>query len=77
MVQEAKWRSFGVGFASEAVGWIGGTTGGLETRDGGASWNPVQMGTAVNKIRFVDDGQRRRAFAIGSSVHRLTLPLDF
>jgi photosystem II stability/assembly factor-like uncharacterized protein len=73
LVQDAKWRSFAVGFASERLGWIGGTTGGLETRDGGATWKPVEMGRAVNKIRFVGTGTGRRAFAIGSDVHRLDL----
>lgn len=74
LVNNARWRSFGVGFASETLGWVGGNIGGLETRDGGARWAPVEMGQAVNKIRFVEEGGRRRAFAIGTGIHRLDLP---
>lgn len=73
LVDEARWRSFGIGFADERIGWVGGTTGGLETRDGGRSWTPVEMGRAVNKIRFVGEGRRRRAYAIGSDLYRLDL----
>jgi hypothetical protein len=73
LVADAKWRSFGIGFANEKLGWVGGNLGGLETRDGGATWAPVEMGKAVNKIRFVGSGQERRAFAVGSDVYRLDL----
>ena len=73
LTDDAKWRSFGIGFANESVGWVGGSTGGMETRDGGQSWAPVEMGKAVNKIRFVGTGTERRAFAVGSDVYRLDL----
>ncbi|HEX8192321.1 MAG TPA: hypothetical protein VF552_05425 [Allosphingosinicella sp.] len=73
LVADHRWRSFGIGFADERVGWVGGNAGGMETRDGGQSWRPVEMGRAVNKIRFVGSGPQRRAFAIGSEVHRLDL----
>ena len=73
LVSDPKWRSFGIGFANERVGWVGGTVGGLETRDGGASWSPVELGKAVNKIRFVGSGADRRAFAVGTDVYRLDL----
>lgn len=73
LIQDAGWRSFGIGFADERLGWVGGGSGGLETRDGGRSWAPVAMGRAVNKIRFVGEGPARRAYAIGSEIHRLDL----
>jgi photosystem II stability/assembly factor-like uncharacterized protein len=73
LVSDAKWRSFGIGFADEKTGWVGGNVGGLETRDGGLTWSPVEMGKAVNKIRFVGKGPDRRAFAVGSDVYRLDL----
>jgi photosystem II stability/assembly factor-like uncharacterized protein len=73
LVADAKWRSFGIGFATPRLGWVGGNLGGLETRDGGASWAPVEIGKAVNKIRFVGTGAERRVFAIGSEIHRLDL----
>lgn len=73
LIDDHGWRSFGIGFADERTGWVGGTTGGLETRDGGRSWTPVEMGRAVNKFRFVGSGASRRAYAIGSDVYRLDL----
>jgi photosystem II stability/assembly factor-like uncharacterized protein len=73
LIADHRWRSFAIGFADERLGWVGGNVGGLETRDGGASWSPVEMGRAVNKIRFVGSGAGRRAFAIGSDVYRLPL----
>lgn len=73
LVSDAHVREFGVGFVDERRGWVGGSTTGFETRDGGATWAPVAMGRAVNKIRVVSDGARRRAFAIGIDVHRLDL----
>ena len=73
LVDDARWRSFGIGFADERLGWVGGNLGGLETRDGGRNWAPVEIGRAVNKFRFVGSGADRRAYAIGSDVHRLRL----
>ena len=73
LVDAAAWRSFGIGFVDENIGWVGGASGGLETRDGGRTWAPVDFGRAVNKIRFVGSGRSRRAYAIGSDVHRLDL----
>jgi photosystem II stability/assembly factor-like uncharacterized protein len=71
LVDDARVREFGVGFANEEWGWIGASTGGFEICDGGSSWAPVEMGRAVNKIRVLRDGTRVRAFAIGVQVHRL------
>lgn len=73
LIADHGWRSFAIGFADERTGWVGGNRGGLETRDGGASWAPVELGRAVNKIRFVGSGADRRAYAIGSDVYRLDL----
>lgn len=73
LVSDPKWRSFGIGFADERLGWVGGTVGGLETRDGGRNWSPTNFGKGVNKIRFIGSGPDRRAYAIGLDVHRLDL----
>ena len=71
LVDDARVREFGVGFVDEQRGWVGTTTTGFETRDGGQTWSPVAMGQAVNKIRVLRAGQGFRAFAIGVQVHRL------
>lgn len=73
LVDDARVREFGIGFVDDNWGWVGTSTSGFETRDGGVSWTPVEMGRAVNKIRIVRDGARARAFAIGVNVHRLDL----
>jgi photosystem II stability/assembly factor-like uncharacterized protein len=74
VIDSHPWRAFGVGFVDERTGWIGGTTTGVETRDGGLTWKPVEMGRAVNKIRVVRSPRAVEAFAIGSELHRLRLP---
>lgn len=69
VIEDHDWRPFGIGFRDANMGWIGGTTGGYGTVDGGRSWQPAGFGRAVNKIRFVSD----KVFAIGVDVHRLEL----
>ncbi|GAM97705.1 BNR repeat protein [alpha proteobacterium U9-1i] len=70
LVDDARVREFGIGFVNENWGWIGASTTGFETRDGGLSWAPIEMGRAVNKIRVLHDGDAVRAFAIGVEVRR-------
>jgi photosystem II stability/assembly factor-like uncharacterized protein len=62
-------REFGIGFVNEREGWVGTTTGGFETRDGGASWRRIEFGRAVNKIRIVPEaGGGFAAYAIGTEL---------
>jgi photosystem II stability/assembly factor-like uncharacterized protein len=70
LVQNAEANEFGVGFATTEHGWVGTSKGGFETRDGGATWLPVEMGRAVNKIRILPDGDTFRAYAIGADVYQ-------
>lgn len=67
LVDDFNVREFGVAFLDEQTGWVGATTSGFETRDGGASWTPVNMGKAVNKIRLLDG----TGYAIGTDVYKL------
>lgn len=73
LIDDAAVREFGVGFVDDNWGWIGSTNTGFETRDGGATWAPVEMGRAVNKIRVVRAGPVTRAFAIGVNLNRLDI----
>ena len=66
-------QQFGIGFVDELRGWVGTRDTGFETRDGGASWTPVAIGRAVNKVRILPNGGGKRVFAIGVDVHRLDL----
>lgn len=67
-------RQFGVAFADEQTGWVGATTTGFETVDGGKSWKRVELGRAVNKIRIVPDGQHYVGYAIGTDVYKFGAP---
>ena len=71
------WIPYGINFIDDAVGWVGGSTGGYRTRDGGKTWLAERMGLSTNKIRFVrraDGGTS--AFAIGQDIYKLDLPPD-
>jgi photosystem II stability/assembly factor-like uncharacterized protein len=70
LVRDAKARQFGIGFATPAVGWVGTAVGGFETRDGGASWTPVALAPAANKIRTRAADGTPMVYAIGTEVQR-------
>jgi len=75
VTDDAQWVPYGINFLDEMHGWVGGSTGGFETRDGGESWQRVNMGLATNKIRFVKRPDGRVAvFAIGQNLYRLDSP---
>lgn len=74
LTEDAAARQFGIGFVDANRGFIGTRQQGFETQDGGQSWTPVpSMGPAVNKVRVVANGKKRRAFAIGLQLSRLDL----
>lgn len=73
LIDNAAVREFGIGFVDDRRGWIGAVPTGFETRDGGDSWEPVAMGTAVNKVRVVRSGDRTSVIAVGVDLHRLDL----
>lgn len=74
LVDDYAVREFGVGFADEQTGWVGTSTSGFATRDGGKSWQRVEMGKAANKIRIVPDGAHYVAYAIGLNVYKFATP---
>jgi photosystem II stability/assembly factor-like uncharacterized protein len=71
------WIPYGINFIDDEHGWVGGSTGGYGTSDGGKTWSPENMGLSTNKIRFVQrpDGGIT-AFAIGKEVYKLDLPAN-
>lgn len=73
--RDRNWIPYGIAFIDEEKGWVGGSTGGYATRDGGKTWTPQAMGLATNRIKFVPraDGGIT-AFAIGKDIYRLELP---
>jgi photosystem II stability/assembly factor-like uncharacterized protein len=74
VTRDRDWIPYGIAFMEEQHGFVGGSTGGYETRDGGQSWIAVAMGLSVNRIRFVTrpDGGKT-AYAIGHDVYRLDM----
>lgn len=73
LVDEHAVRQFGIAFADEQTGWVGTSTTGFQTVDGGATWSRVEMGRAVNKIRLIPNADGLVGYAIGVDVHKLTL----
>jgi photosystem II stability/assembly factor-like uncharacterized protein len=66
-------REFGIAFVNDNEGWVGTTTSGFETRDGGRSWRRFDFGRAVNKIRVLpQDNGAFSAFAIGVELWKYT-----
>lgn len=55
----------GIGFASEELGWVAGSTV-FQTEDGGESWNEVTLGQSINRFRFLGPdlgfASRRRVY---------------
>jgi photosystem II stability/assembly factor-like uncharacterized protein len=75
LVNDYAVRQFGVGFVDEKIGWVGTTTGGYQTIDGGATWTIVaEMGRASNKVRIIRDGNGFVAYAIGLDVRKIMVP---
>ncbi len=74
LVDDFAVREFGIAFATEKLGWVGTTTSGFQTTDGGATWTRVEMGRAVNKIRLLPTPDGLVGYAIGVDVHKLVLP---
>ena len=63
-------REFGIGFLDNNKGWVGTNKTGFETTNGGKTWEKVEMGKAVNKIRIVKSRKGNIAFAIGSNIYK-------
>ena len=72
---DKNWIPYGINFVDDERGWVGGSTGGYGTRDGGKPWFPESMGLSTNRISLVrrPDGGTS-AFAIGRDLYKLDLP---
>ena len=69
LIEDAAARTFGIGFLDENHGFVGTLKGGYETKDGGKTWTPVNLGMACNKIRLYRDANGRNyGYAIGVDV---------
>jgi photosystem II stability/assembly factor-like uncharacterized protein/dienelactone hydrolase len=72
LVDDAGAREFGIGFIDENHGFVGTMNSGYETKDGGLTWMPINLGTACNKIRIYKDATGKiYGYAIGVDVFKL------
>lgn len=71
LTDDARVRQFGIGFIDANRGFVGAVPHAFATTDGGESWTPAQMGTAVNKVRVIHTPTGPVAYAIGVEVLRL------
>ncbi len=71
LVDDFSVRSFGVGFATPEIGWVGTLNSGYQTTNGGKTWERIEFGRAVNKIRIIPGERGFTAYAIGSDVYKL------
>ncbi len=76
LVNDAKVREFGIAFLDDKIGWVGAMPGGYQTNDGGLTWQAVEMGRAVNKIRVLKSVGQTVAYAIGTDVYRIDIPAN-
>jgi photosystem II stability/assembly factor-like uncharacterized protein/dienelactone hydrolase len=69
LVEDAGAREFGIGFIDENHGFVGTMNSGYETKDGGLTWAPVNLGKACNKIRIYKDANGKvYGYSIGVDV---------
>jgi photosystem II stability/assembly factor-like uncharacterized protein/pimeloyl-ACP methyl ester carboxylesterase len=69
LIEDAGAREFGIGFIDENHGFVGTMNSGYETKDGGLTWAPVNLGKACNKIRIYKDANGKvYGYAIGVDV---------
>lgn len=57
----------GIGFANDTVGWIGGSSAGIKTLDGGQTFSAFPLLVNMNRIRFVSE---TLAYAVGQRVYK-------
>lgn len=74
LCKDAAAREFGVGFINEDHGFVGTLNSGYETKDGGVSWNKVNIGRASNKIRVYGNEKGYSLYAIGVNVYHTKVP---
>jgi len=72
LVKDNKAREFGVGFITEKHGYVGTINSGFETKDGGKTWNSVNLGRGCNKIKiYKNESGDIYGYAIGVDVLKL------
>lgn len=72
LVEDTSSREFGIGFIDENHGFVGTMNSGFETKDGGKTWEKIDLGRACNKIRiYKNNFGKHCGFSIGVNVYKL------
>ncbi|TDP61159.1 WD40/YVTN/BNR-like repeat-containing protein [Flavobacterium dankookense] len=72
LVEDASAREFGIGFIDANHGFVGTMNSGFETKDGGVSWQKIDLGRACNKIRiYKNEIGKVYGYSIGVDVFKL------
>ena len=72
LVKDHTAREFGIGFIDEQQGFVGTMSSGFETKDGGETWQKVNLGRACNKIKmYQNEAGEVYGYAIGVDVFKL------
>jgi photosystem II stability/assembly factor-like uncharacterized protein len=73
-LRSTPYGSIGIGFITDEIGWVSGEDPGdpvYRTLNGGETWEvEPNLHAPINRFRFVDE---RTAYAIGGSIHKLTI----
>lgn len=72
LVEDAQARQFGVGFIDEKHGFVGTYTSGYQTKNGGITWEKIDLGIACNNIRIYQNSNGAYyGYAIGVNVYKM------
>jgi len=72
LVKDNTARQFGVGFLDENHGYVGTINSGFETKDGGKTWDSINLGRGCNKIKIYENENKEiYGYAIGVDVFKL------
>ena len=74
LCNDFKARPFGIGFIDEKTGFVGTANSGYHTKDGGKTWEKINLGNATNKIRIAKNQEGKiYGYAIGVNVFKLAM----
>jgi photosystem II stability/assembly factor-like uncharacterized protein len=72
LVNENNCREFGIGFIDDNHGFVGTMSSGFETKNGGETWNKIDLGRACNKIRIYKNKLGKTyGYSIGVDLYKL------
>ncbi|WP_282043459.1 WD40/YVTN/BNR-like repeat-containing protein [Winogradskyella flava] len=78
LVKNNKAREFGIGFINENQGYVGTRDSGFGTKNGGKTWNPINLGRGCNKIKLYNTNTNDvYGYSIGVDVYKLEVNAEY